>query len=123
MSTSTCVAPAADIRSASSEQRRRDMPNYLLQWEAMRWARAQGCVLYDWWGAPTHIDDPDDSMQGVWQFKQGFGARFEAHVGAWDYVRQPWLFWLYREAVPRLRSSLRRWRGQGSSVATAQNQD
>jgi peptidoglycan pentaglycine glycine transferase (the first glycine) len=97
---------------ASSEQRRRDMPNYLLQWEAMRWAKAHGCVLYDWWGAPTHIDDPDDSMQGVWQFKQGFGASFEAHIGAWDYVRQPQLFWLYREAVPRLLSTLRQLRGQ-----------
>ncbi|MEZ4708221.1 MAG: peptidoglycan bridge formation glycyltransferase FemA/FemB family protein, partial [Caldilineaceae bacterium] len=48
---------------ASSERRRRDMPNYLLQWEAMRWALANGCTRYDWWGAPTHVTDVDDSMQ------------------------------------------------------------
>ena len=71
---------------ASSERRRRDMPNYLLQWEALRWSCAQGCTIYDWWGAPTRPDDPADSLQGVWQFKQGFGAELQPHIGAWDFV-------------------------------------
>ena len=93
---------------ASSERRRRDMPNYLLQWEAMRWARAHGCTVYDWWGAPTHIEDPDDRLQGVWQFKQGFGAVFEPHVGAWDYPVWPWLYRLYSEVMPRVLAYLRR---------------
>jgi lipid II:glycine glycyltransferase (peptidoglycan interpeptide bridge formation enzyme) len=102
---------------ASSERRRRDMPNYLLQWEGMRWARAHGCTVYDWWGAPTHMDDPDDGLQGVWQFKQGFGARFAPHVGAWDYATLPWLYRLYTEAMPRVMSAVRRLRGIGSSAA------
>ena len=105
---------------ASSERRRRDMPNYLLQWEAMRWARAHGCTLYDWWGAPTDLDDPHDTMQGVWQFKQGFGASFEAHIGAWDYVLQPGLYRLYTEAMPRLMAAVRRWRGESRGAATAE---
>jgi len=85
---------------ASSERHRRDMPNYLLQWEALRWALAQGCTVYDWWGAPTNPDDPDDPMQGVWQFKQGFGAEFQPHVGAWDFVVSPTLYTLYQETMP-----------------------
>ena len=93
---------------ASSERHRRDMPNYLLQWEALRWSLAQGCTLYDWWGAPTQIDDPDDSMQGVWQFKQGFGAAFQPHVGAWDYAVSPALYQAYTEAMPRVLAWLRR---------------
>jgi len=87
---------------ASSEQRRRDMPNYLLQWEAMRWAKANGCTVYDWWGAPSRLDDPADSMQGVWQFKQGFGAEFQPHIGAWDFVVHPTLYMLYAQAMPRV---------------------
>jgi len=79
-----------------------------LQWEAMRWARAHGCTVYDWWGAPTHIEDPDDRLQGVWQFKQGFGAVFEPHVGAWDYPVWPWLYRLYSEVMPRVLAYLRR---------------
>ncbi len=86
---------------ASSERRRRDMPNYLLQWEAMRWAKAQGCTRYDWWGAPTNIDDEEDAMQGVWRFKQGFGAEFAPHVGAWDFATSPLLYRLYTQAAPR----------------------
>ncbi|MFN8486463.1 MAG: peptidoglycan bridge formation glycyltransferase FemA/FemB family protein [Caldilineaceae bacterium] len=93
---------------ASSERHRRDMPNYLLQWEAMRWSLAQGCTVYDWWGAPTEIDDPDDGMQGVWQFKQGFGAEFQPHVGAWDFVVSPLLYRLYTEAMPKVLAYLRR---------------
>ena len=77
---------------ASSERHRRDMPNHLLQWEALRWALVQGCTVYDWWGAPTHPDDPEDRMQGVWQFKQGFGAELQPHIGAWDYPVSPTLY-------------------------------
>ena len=95
---------------ASSEQRRRDMPNYLLQWEALRWARAQGCTRYDWWGAPTDIDDENDPMSGVWRFKAGFGAQFQPHIGAWDWSPAPLLYALYREAVPRLLAAMQRLR-------------
>ncbi len=95
---------------ASSERRRRDMPNYLLQWEAMRWAHRQGCTLYDWWGAPSEPDDHTDGMHGVWQFKQGFGAELRRHVGAWDFPVQPTAYSLYTEAAPRLLALLRRLR-------------
>lgn len=85
---------------ASSERRRRDMPNYLLQWEALRWSMAQGCTVYDWWGAPTDLEDSADQMQGVWQFKQGFGAVFQPHIGAWDFPVMPALYQAYRELFP-----------------------
>jgi lipid II:glycine glycyltransferase (peptidoglycan interpeptide bridge formation enzyme) len=107
---------------ASSERRRRDMPNYLLQWEAMRWARARGCTVYDWWGAPAEINDLNDPLQGVWQFKQGFGATFESHIGAWDYATWPWLYRLYTEVMPRVMAAVRRWRGIGHSATTQAGQ-
>jgi peptidoglycan pentaglycine glycine transferase (the first glycine) len=93
---------------ASSERRRRDMPNYLLQWEAMRWAIAQGCTVYDWWGAPTELTNVEDPMQGVWQFKQGFGAEFQPHIGAWDFPVMPWLYQGYRELFPLALDLLRK---------------
>lgn len=78
---SAMAAAAWYFYGASSEHRRRYMPNYLLQWEALRWALAQGCTVYDWWGAPTDPDAAEDAMQGVWQFKQGFGAELEPTSG------------------------------------------
>lgn len=45
---------------ASSSEHRNLMPTYLLQWEAMRWAKANGCTRYDLWGAPNTFDEFDD---------------------------------------------------------------
>ena len=95
------------LYGASSDRHRRDMPNHLLQFEAMRWATVQGCTIYDWWGAPTDLDDENDELQGVWHFKQGFGAEFQPHVGAWDFVVKPSLYVAYSEAIPRVLDGLR----------------
>lgn len=83
------------FNGASSARRRRDMPNYLLQWRALQWARAQGCTVYDWWGAPTNPDEPSDPLQGVWRFKEGFAARMAVHMGAWDWSPSPLLWHSY----------------------------
>ncbi|MCS6826438.1 MAG: peptidoglycan bridge formation glycyltransferase FemA/FemB family protein [Caldilinea sp.] len=92
---------------ASSDRHRRDMPNHLLQWEAMRWAIAQGCTTYDWWGAPTRPEDPSDPLHSVWQFKQGFGAELQPHIGAWDYVISPLGYRAITQVLPFARSTMR----------------
>lgn len=93
---------------ASSARRRRDMPNYLLQWRAMRWAQEQGCRRYDWWGAPSDPSDGDDPLAGVWRFKQGFDAQLANHPGAWDWSPYPSLWRLYQNLTPLLLDSYRR---------------
>ena len=55
---------------ASANEERARMPNYLLQWEAIKWAKAQGYASYDMWGAPDAFDE-SDSLWGVYQFKRG----------------------------------------------------
>lgn len=92
---------------ASSNAERQRMPNYLLQWEALRWAKMQGYTIYDLWGAPN-IFDEDDSMWGVYAFKRGFRGTVTRHIGAWDYAPFAPLYWGYTQAVPRLRAWLRR---------------
>lgn len=92
---------------ASSDQERNRMPTYLLQWEAMRWAKARGCTVYDLWGAPDDFDDPDDSLAGVWRFKEGLGGNIVRHVGAWDYPLKPALYTAYSRLVPAALSVMR----------------
>lgn len=82
------------------------MPNYLLQWAAIRWAKARGCTRYDLWGAPDELTEAD-SMWGVYKFKEGLGADFTPHVGAHDYVISPLGYWLYTRLMPRLLDVLR----------------
>ena len=86
---------------ASSNEERQRMPNYLLQWEAIKWAKARGYAAYDMWGAPDVFDD-SDGMWGVYQFKRGFRGKLTRHIGAWDYVPYPWLYRVYDMIAPRL---------------------
>lgn len=84
---------------ASTEKERKRMPNYLLQWEAIRWAKTQGCQVYDFWGAPDEFRETD-RLWGVWRFKAGFGGQVVSHVGAWDFPLNRALYWIYTVALP-----------------------
>lgn len=86
---------------ASSNEERNRMPNYALQWEAMKWAKAQGYRTYDMWGAPNVFDE-SDSMWGVYEFKRGFRGTVTRHIGAWDYVPNSALYWGYTQVMPRV---------------------
>lgn len=86
------------------------MPNYPLQWEAMRRAKARGCQVYDLWGAPDEFNE-QDRMWGVFRFKQGLGGEVIRTIGAWDYPARPLMYALYLQILPRLLNWMRR-RGQ-----------
>jgi lipid II:glycine glycyltransferase (peptidoglycan interpeptide bridge formation enzyme) len=98
---------------ASRARHRNLMPNHLLQWEGMRWAKEQGCTVYDLWGAPDVLDD-SDPMWGVYRFKQGFGAKLVRHIGAYDFPAAQLPYWLYTTAMPRILALMRwrHWRGE-----------
>jgi lipid II:glycine glycyltransferase (peptidoglycan interpeptide bridge formation enzyme) len=90
----------------SREFHREKMPNYLLQWEAMRRARAAGCDAYDLWGAPDVFDE-GDSMWGVFRFKEGLGGQVLRTLGAWDFTPRTFWYKLYSEILPRMLNLLR----------------
>ena len=92
---------------ASSDRHRQHMPNHLLQWEAIRWARAAGYTLYDLWGAPDSLDE-SDPMWGVVRFKLGLGSQLAQGLGAWDYAANRTGYRLYTEVIPRYLSWMRR---------------
>lgn len=91
----------------SRNAHREKMPNYLLQWAAMQWAKARGCTVYDLWGAPDELSEAD-SMWGVYKFKEGLGAVFTPHAGAHDFVISRFGCWLYSVAMPRVLNLMRR---------------
>jgi len=89
---------------ASGNAHRERMPTYLLQWEAIRWARAQQCTSYDLWGVPDADEQSleDQFMQrsgglwGVYRFKRGFGGELMRSLGPYDRVYRPAFYALYR---------------------------
>jgi lipid II:glycine glycyltransferase (peptidoglycan interpeptide bridge formation enzyme) len=90
----------------STHLHREKMPNHLLHWEAIRWAKAHGCEAYDFVGAPDKLNE-QDPMWGVYRFKEGFGGRFVETIGEWDYPLRPLQYWATRLVLPRLLSVMR----------------
>jgi lipid II:glycine glycyltransferase (peptidoglycan interpeptide bridge formation enzyme) len=110
---------ATYLYGASGNRERGRMPNHLLQWEAIRRAKAAGLRWYDFWGIPDAIglaaraglsadDVPDGEggLWGVWRFKRGFGGEVARSVGAWDDVAAPVRYWLGTRVLPRVRRAL-----------------
>lgn len=91
------------LYGASTDEERNRMPAYLLQWEAMRWAKALGCEEYDLWGVPdedeatleANFEKRQDGLWGVYRFKRGFGGELRRAPQAMDHVLQPFLYWPY----------------------------
>jgi lipid II:glycine glycyltransferase (peptidoglycan interpeptide bridge formation enzyme) len=95
------------LYGASTDEERHRMPTYLLQWEAMKWAKARGCEEYDLWGVPdeeeatleTNFEARHDGLWGVYRFKRGFGGELKRAVQAMDKVYNPLLYWAYLRFV------------------------
>jgi lipid II:glycine glycyltransferase (peptidoglycan interpeptide bridge formation enzyme) len=91
------------VYGASNDQERNRMPTYLLQWEAIRWAKARGCDEYDLWGVPdeneetleAQFESRHDGLWGVYRFKRGFGGEVKRAAQALDRVYNPLLYWMY----------------------------
>lgn len=103
----------------STEAYRELMPNYLLQWEAIRLSKQLGCHTYDMWGAPDTFDSKD-SMWGVYRFKQGFNGLTARHIGAWDFPSRPLIYKTYTQTLPKLLVLMRR-RGKLENRKRVQN--
>jgi len=91
----------------SMDEHREKMFNYLLQWEAMLYAKEAGCHTYDMWGAPDVFTEADP-LWGVYRFKDGFGGQVVRTLGAWDFPNRPILYRLYSRIFPRILSWMRR---------------
>lgn len=96
---------------ASSTEHRGHGAAFLLQFEAMRWARDRGCKTYDLWGIP--VEDPGslrgadnqslagtkgDDWRGIYRFKTGFGGDIVSYPPMIERRYVPFLPWLARRS-------------------------
>nr|WP_041428102.1 peptidoglycan bridge formation glycyltransferase FemA/FemB family protein [Syntrophomonas wolfei] len=87
------------LYGASSNLHRNIMPNYLIQWEMIQWARQQGCSIYDFRGVSGDLDE-DNPLYGLYRFKKGFNGDLVEFVGEWDKVYSPLFYWLWTKVLP-----------------------
>lgn len=77
------------LYGCSSNVKRNLMPNFLLQWSAMKDAKAYGSQYYDMYGMPP-TDDENHPMHGLYLFKTGFGGKNIHRPGTFDMPVSPW---------------------------------
>ena len=59
------------------------MPNNLIHWNVIEWAKERGYKEYDLWGIPANptLNHP---LWGVYKFKKGFNGVTHKFIGAYD---------------------------------------
>lgn len=80
---------ATYLHGGSDNEHRTLMAPHLLQWEQIKYAKSQGCKIYDFWG----IDE--QKWPGITRFKRGFGGKEIQYCGTWDFVFQPVWYKIY----------------------------
>ena len=99
------------VYGMSGAEHREKMPNYLLQWEAIKLAKEKGCTVYDLWGAPDEFSE-SDRMWGVYQFKRGLGGEVVITPGAWDLPVNRFGYDSFVHTLPKFISFLKKMRKQ-----------
>ena len=112
LSAAICFVTGAQcwyVYGASSNEHRNVMPNHAMQWEMMKWAKAQGCTVYDFRGVADETQaQTDEHLAGLNRFKAGFGAQVVSYVGEYDLVlSKPW-YWLWTTARPKIVAAMKR---------------
>jgi lipid II:glycine glycyltransferase (peptidoglycan interpeptide bridge formation enzyme) len=106
-------AEATYMYGGSSAAHRANGAAFLLQFEAMRWARGHGCAVYDLWGIPTEDPEPaasddgrvagtkGDDWRGLYKFKVGFGGDIVTYPPTLERRYRPLLAYAARRLVVR----------------------
>ena len=82
------------LYGGSSNKYRNLMPNYLLQFEMMKWGLENNCDIYDFRGV-SGFKNENDPQYGVYRFKKGFNGDFVEFVDELYIVFNPFMNWIF----------------------------
>ena len=71
------------VYGASSNEYRNVMPNYLVQWEMIKWAIEEKCRIYDFRGG---YPNEGSTLHGIFKFKYGFTNDYMELMGEADLI-------------------------------------
>ena len=102
------------LYGASSNEHRNLMPNYLLQWEGIKYALSQGKDIYDFRGVSGVLDETHPQY-GLYRFKKGFNAEFTEFIGEIYFDFKPFVYKTYKiseKIFKKARGFIRRLKGE-----------
>ncbi|MBQ9985008.1 MAG: peptidoglycan bridge formation glycyltransferase FemA/FemB family protein [Oscillospiraceae bacterium] len=71
--------------AGSNDEHKETLPNFLMQWEMMRWSRDNGCPSYDMRGIAGE-GDKLKPIEGLVRFKKRFGGELCSFIGRIDII-------------------------------------
>ena len=104
LSAAICInygSKAFYIYGASSNEKRNLMPNYIMQWEMIKWAIDTNCDNYDFGGVLNLSKD-----DGLFRFKSGFCKKegVTLLIGEVDKVYKKGVYFLYAKVLPIIKN-------------------
>ncbi len=106
------------LYGASSNEYRNLMPNYLLQWEGIKYAVKEKKDIYDFRGV-CGIIDKSHPQYGLYRFKKGFNAEFTEFIGEIYLDFKPIVYKAYKiseKAFKKARGMVRKLKGEVKSI-------
>lgn len=91
---------------ASSNKSRNLMPNNLLHFHVIKWAKEKGFLEYDLWGIPSNPNE-NHPLWGVYRFKKGFNAKLVKFIGAYDLPFNKIMYKIFDEGIVIYQSMVR----------------
>jgi lipid II:glycine glycyltransferase (peptidoglycan interpeptide bridge formation enzyme) len=88
------------LHGASSSESRNVMAPFILHWDAIMSAKAEGFKTYDFWGCNPEDENAFDyrpRWEGITRFKLGWGSERVSFVGTFDVPKQPMFYGLLRK--------------------------
>ena len=90
---------ATYLFGASDYDYRNIMAPHLLQWQAIKDAKREGLIFYDFWGAaPKDVSGREEKWIGFTKFKMGFSpdAEITEYLGTYEKIYQPLKLGIYQ---------------------------
>ncbi|MDR2655895.1 MAG: peptidoglycan bridge formation glycyltransferase FemA/FemB family protein [Oscillospiraceae bacterium] len=99
------------IYGASDNVYRNVMPNYLMQWEMIKWAAENGSDIYDFMGISGDLENKNGPAYGLYRFKRGFNGYVAEFPGEFSIVYNKFIDRLINTATDIQVSIIRRKKG------------
>ncbi|MFH1541891.1 MAG: peptidoglycan bridge formation glycyltransferase FemA/FemB family protein [bacterium] len=89
---------------ASSSEYRNLMPNHLLHWEIIKWAKERNYEKYDLWGIPANPHE-GHPLWGVYRFKKGFNGATIKNIGAYDFPYSSFFYNVFEHGLTWIKNA------------------
>ena len=86
------------LYSGSFDEFMKYNPQYLIQWEIIKYTIKNNIPKYNFYGIDGNFDKNNNEMYGIYEFKRGFGGNVEEFIGEFDLVISKFMYFIYKVA-------------------------